>query len=152
MNAYFVALLVIALPLFVAARRPLDTCAGVMILNWVLVVVFNHFFGTYTPWVWFLALDSGCALLMMLYRHGDRWPVIVALPYVFMILCHFRFAYADGNWSQHDYWSALLWSAWAQMGLLSLYGGSRLVSLIAPDLIRPAVGGNNNYSRESSEK
>ena len=152
MSLYFAALVIIATPLFFIARRPLDTCAGLIILNWLLGFTFNWVFGTYTPWLWSLAIDLSCGVFMIMRRYGERWPVVVALPYIGMILCHFIYAYADGKWSQHGYWSALTWIAWAQMGLLTLYGGSHLVSHSAASPLRAIIGGSDNFNRESAEK
>jgi hypothetical protein len=152
MMLYFAALICVALPLCVAARRPLDTVAGLIIANWLLGVGFNYTFGTYTPWLWSLLIDTTCAIAMINRRHGEMWPVAVAMPYVAMILCHFVYAHPDGNWPQHAYWSALTGIAWVQMGLLTLYGGSHLVSHFAAHPFRTAVGDHNNFNHESVEK
>ena len=148
MIAYLIALMALAVPMLIFAKGPLDHCAAFIISNWLLGFGYNEIMDTYTPWGWLLAIDTACAVLMILYRRGARWPLLIAASYLPMILCHFRYAYADGRWSQHQYWDALLLFAWVQLGLLALWGGSRLVTaLFARPVFRPS-GRHHHFNRE----
>lgn len=151
MIAYLSALLILALPMLILAKVPLDLCAGLIISNWLLGFGYNEIMSTYTPWGWSLIIDTACAIIMIVYRQGSLWPLVIAGSFLPMILCHFRYAYADGKWSQHGYWDALLLFAWVQLGLLALWGGSRLVTAIFARLISAAPRKHHNFNCEGIE-
>ena len=151
MTEYLTALIIIALPLAVFAKGPLDFCAFLICANWLAGWSYNAVMHTYTPWGWLTAIDAICAVLMILNRRSSYWPLVMAASFIPMILSHFIYAYADGKWSQHGYWSALTTCAFAQLGLLSLWGGSHLVSRISAYRVRADSSGHHNFNNQGVE-
>ena len=151
MTEYLAALILIALPLAIFAKRPLDFCAFLICANWLAGWSYNAMMGTYTPWGWLLAIDAICAILIIANRRSRYWPLVMAASFVPMILCHFRYAYGQGNWVQHDYWEGLRFWAFVQLGLLALWGGSHLVSHISSRRVRANSSGHHNFNNQGVE-
>jgi hypothetical protein len=129
MIAYLSMLLLIAGPMALIGRGAVERCASVLMLNWLAGYCFNAWFGTFTPWAWSALIDTVSAVVILWHPAG-RAQAILGGSYVAQLVCHFLYA-ATSIWTQHEYWQALTFIAWAQLAVLGIWGAKVGYSSIA---------------------
>ncbi len=128
MESYLLTMCVaIWFALFAHSGQPLVRTAAVIMGNWLAVYGFNAVAGTYTPWLFWIALDSLCAALVLM-KPAGKIQVLIAVGYMVQIAFHCAYGaisvmdYPSIPLIRHDYWEALLYPSYAQLALLACWG------------------------------
>lgn len=95
--------------------------AGVLAANFVGYVAGQLLTGQAAPWLWFLAVDSVCAFIV-LHPPASRLAAVIGSIYVFQIIVHVAFAGAGSGAAARLYLDVLATAGWLQ--LLTLAAGA----------------------------
>lgn len=118
--AGYIALLATSL---MAGGRQMGRTSLAMFGNWAVNTAFVSATGLYSPWFWFACVDFATAAIILKNPAG-KWQSAIGWVYIAQIVLHFTYWWAANPDAEYEYWLWLTRLAWAQIGLVVLWGGS----------------------------